>query len=62
MQPFDTARRELLKIDCLDIFRLRMPPATGAANFYLRNIANFRLFGCPQIPDRTIAQADSISS
>jgi polygalacturonase len=48
-------------VDGLDIFRLRTPPATGAANFYLRDVTNFRLFGCPQIPDKIIAKADSVS-
>jgi polygalacturonase len=45
----------------LDIFRLRTPPATGAANFYLRDVSEFRLFGSARLPDRTIEQSDQVS-
>ena len=45
----------------LDIFRLRTPPATGAANFYFRDVSEFRLFGSARIPDKTIEQSDQVS-
>lgn len=35
----------------LDIFRLKTPPATGQANFVLKNVLDFRLFGCRSIKD-----------
>jgi len=45
-------------VEGLDIFRLRTPVATGAANFVFREISDFRLFGSPRIPDKTIAKID----
>jgi polygalacturonase len=48
-------------VDGLDIFRLRTPPATGAANFVLRNVSGFRLFGSPRIADKTLASVDQSS-
>jgi polygalacturonase len=48
-------------VDGLDIFRLRTPPATGAANFVLRNVSGFRLFGSSRIPDKTLAAVEQSS-
>ena len=48
-------------VEGLDLFRLKTPAATGAANFVLRDVAGFRMFGSPKIEDRTIAKVDRTS-
>jgi hypothetical protein len=45
----------------LDIFRLKTPAATGAANFVFRDVSEFRLFGSPRIADKTIAKVEQVS-
>jgi polygalacturonase len=48
-------------VEGLDIFRLRTPPATGAANFVLRDVSGFRIFGSASIADKTIAKSGTMS-
>ncbi len=48
-------------VNGLDIFRMKTLAASGPANFYLKDVAEFRLFGSPRIADKTIAQTDLLS-
>lgn len=42
-----------------DFFRLRLPRHSGTAFFYLRDIEEFRVFGCRNFPDTVLDRVDS---
>ncbi len=48
-------------VDGADFFRLRMPGRAGSGQFRLKNVREFRVFGCQHYPDNKLDQADDVT-
>ena len=45
-------------VDGADFFRLKLPQRAQSSQFRLKNVSDFRLFGCHHYPDATEPHAD----